>query len=104
MMTFATLVNFTQKGAESIGESKNRFAKFEALVKEAGGRIVAAYGLLGDHDLLVIGEFPDEKAMTRTLVQVASWGTVSTKTLTAIPIKEFYALVDEAVGAVAARR
>lgn len=104
MTTYATLVNFTQKGAESIGESKNRFAKFDDLVKQNGGRIVSAYGLLGEHDLLVIGEFPDEKAITRVLATVASWGTVSTRTLTAIPIKEYYQLVDEAVGAAAARR
>jgi hypothetical protein len=31
-------------------------------------------------------------------------GTVSIKTLTALPIKEFYSVVDEAVGAVTARR
>ncbi len=104
MMTFVTLVNFTQKGAETISESKNRFAKFEESVKEAGGRLVSAYGLLGDHDVLAITEFPDEKTATRTILKVASWGTVTTKTLTAIPIKEFYQLVDEAVGAVAARR
>ncbi len=104
MTTFATLINFTQKGAEGIADSKNRFAKFEGWVKEAGGRIVSAYGLLGEYDLLVITEFPDEKAATRTIVKVATLGTVSPKTLTAIPIKEFYQLVDEAVGAVAARR
>jgi uncharacterized protein with GYD domain len=104
MATYVTLANFTQKGAEHVGESKSRFANFEAAVKEAGGRVVSAYGVLGEYDLVVITEFPDDKAGWRTIVKLASLGNVNTKTLSALPIKEFYQMVDEALGAVAARR
>jgi len=102
--TFAILVNFTSEGAKTIGDSKNRYQKFEQGLKEAGGRVVASYGLLGEYDILVVAEAPDEKAIAKVVLAAVSRGTVSTKTLPAIPIKEFYEIVDQALGAVAARR
>ncbi len=104
MQTFATLVRFTAEGAKTIGESRKRYQAYEKLVQEAGGRLVSSYGLLGDYDVLTIAELPNEKAAARIALAVSSRGTVTTKTLTAIPIKEFYDMVDEAVGAVKATR
>ncbi len=104
MPTFVQLVRYTSEGAKSIGDSKKRYEKFEQGVKAAGGRIVEAYGLLGDYDILAVTELPNEKAAVRVSVAAMSQGTVSIKTLTALPIKEFYNIVDEAVGAVTARR
>ena len=61
-------------------------------------------GLLGEYDVLVITEAPDEKAVTRAVLSAVSRGTVSIQTHPAIPIQEFYEMVDQAVGAAAARR
>jgi uncharacterized protein with GYD domain len=103
-MRFVHLVNFTTEGAKTIGESKKRYDWFEQGVKAAGGRIIDAYGVLGAHDLVVTTEMPDEKAVIKVVAATVARGTVSVQTLTAIPIKEFYELVDQAVGAAAARR
>ncbi len=99
MQTFATLVRFTAEGTKTLGESRKRYENYQKLVQEAGGRVTASYGLLGEYDILTIAELPNEKAAARIALAIASRGTVSTQTLTAIPIKEFYDLVDEAVGA-----
>ncbi len=104
MARFAHLIRYTSEGAKTIGESKNRYQKFEQTLKENGGRIVDAYGLLGEYDVLVVTEAPDEKAVTRAVLSAVARGTVSTQTLPAIPIREFFELVDQAVGAAAARR
>lgn len=104
MARFAHLVRFTSEGAKTINDSRNRYQKFEQALKENGGRIVDAYGLLGDHDLLIVTEAPDEKAVTRAVLTAVARGTVSFQTHPAIPIREFYEMVDQAVGAVAARR
>ncbi len=53
---------------------------------------------------MTVVELPSEKAAARIALAVASFGTVSTQTLTAIRIKEFYDMVDEAVGAAKAAR
>lgn len=103
-MRFVHLVNFTTEGAKTIGESKKRYDLFEQGVRAVGGRVVDGYGVLGSHDLVVITEMPDEKAATKVAVSAVARGTVSIHTLTAVPIKEFYELVDEALAAAAARR
>jgi len=104
MPTFVQLVRYTSEGAKTIGDSKKRYEKFEQNVKAAGGRIHESFGLLGDYDILAITDLPNEQAAVKVSVAAMAQGTVSVKTLTALPIKEFYNLVDEAVGAVAARR
>ncbi len=104
MARFAHLLRFTSEGAKTIGDSKNRYEKFEQALKENGGRVVDAYGLLGEYDLLVITEAPNEKVVTKVVLAAMSRGTISSQTMPAIPIKEFYELVDQAVGAAAARR
>lgn len=103
-MRFVHLVNFTTEGAKTIGESRKRYDRFEQGVQGAGGRVIDGYGVLGSHDLIVVTEMPDEKAAARVAIAAASQGTVSIQTLTAIPIREFYQLVDETLAAAAARR
>ncbi len=104
MARFVHLIKYTAEGAKTLGESRSRYDKFEQGLKQFGGRVVDAYGVLGEYDLLVITEAPDEKAVIKAILAAMSRGTVSSQTLQAIPIKEFYNLVDEAVGAVGARR
>jgi uncharacterized protein with GYD domain len=103
MPTFVNLVRFTAEGAKDITKSKGRWERFQQRVSEAGGRVVGGYGLLGEYDLLVITELPDEKAAMKMAIAASSQGTVSTETFTAVPISEFYNLVDQAAGATAAR-
>lgn len=92
MPTFVTLARYTAEGAKTIVDSRDRYRKFEMAVREAGGRIVAAYGLLGSYDLLLVTDLPDEKVAVRLLMTAVSRGTVTTETLTAVPIDEFYDL------------
>ncbi len=97
MQTFVILMKFTAKGGETLGASSQRYERFEEGIRQLGGKILSAYGLLGDYDVLIVAELPDEKAAMKTVIRAASRGTATSKTLTAIPIKQFYALVDEAL-------
>lgn len=92
MPTFVTLARYTAEGAKTIADSRDRYRKFDMAVREAGGRILAAYGLLGSYDLLLVTDLPDEKVAVRLLMTAVSRGTVTTETLTAVPIDEFYDL------------
>jgi uncharacterized protein with GYD domain len=92
MPTFVTLARYTPEGAKTIAGSRDRYRKFEMAVREAGGRVVAAFGLLGSYDLLLITELPDEKVAIKLLMTAVSGGTVTTETLTAVPMDEFYDL------------
>ena len=95
MPKFVTFARYTPEGARTIASSRERYEKFRLSVQQVGGRIEAAYGLLGSHDLLLITELPDERSAAQLLVTVASRGTVTTETQVAIPIDEFYDLIEK---------
>ena len=98
MQTYMILMNFTAKGAETLAESAKRFEGFEEGIRNAGGKVLGAYALLGEYDVMILVEMPDVKALAKTLIRAAARGTATSKTLTAIPLNEFYGLVSETVG------
>jgi uncharacterized protein with GYD domain len=90
MPTFVTLVKLTPEGAKTIGDGRKRYERYERLVKEAGGRVISAHGLLGQYDIITVSELPDEQTAVRVALSVGVLGTVTTQTMTAVPIKEFF--------------
>lgn len=106
MPTFVTLVKLTTEGAKTIGDSRKRYERYERLVKDAGGRVVSAHGLLGQYDIITVTELPDEQTAVRVALSATMLGTITTQTMTAVPIKEFFDQAEKAaqtVGAVGAR-
>jgi uncharacterized protein with GYD domain len=98
MSTFVILMNFTTKGAETLAVSARRYEQFEKGVQDLGGKVLSAYGLLGEYDVMIVAEFPNERAAMKTLIRAASRGTATSKTMAAIPLKDFYGLVRETIG------
>jgi uncharacterized protein with GYD domain len=95
MQTYLILMNFTTKGAETLAESAKRYERFEEGIRNLGGKVLGAYALLGEYDVMILVEVPDVKAVLKTVIRAASRGTATSKTLTAIPLNEFYGLVGE---------
>jgi len=98
MQTYVILMNFTTKGAETLVESARRYEGFDEAIRSFGGRVLAAYALLGDYDVMILAELPDVKGVAKVLIRAAARGTATSKTMTAIPLKEFYGLVEETLG------
>ena len=98
MQTYVILMNFTTKGAETLAESAKRFEGFDEGIRNLGGKVLGAYALLGEYDVMILVEMPDVKALTKTLIRAAARGTATSKTLTAMPLPEFYGLVTETLG------
>jgi uncharacterized protein with GYD domain len=48
--------------------------------------------LMGEWDVLLITEFPDEKSAMRALVATCQSGMGTTQTMTALPLEEFVQL------------
>lgn len=106
MPTFVTLAKWTPEGSKTMGDARKRYERYERLVKDSGGRILSFHGLLGRYDFLTITELPDEQTAARVALSVGVLGTVTTETMTAIPIKEFIDMAEKAAqtaGAVGAR-
>lgn len=88
MAKYISLLNWTDQGIRNAKDTLNRAAAARKAFEAAGGRIVDIYYTLGQHDLVVISEAPDDATSFRILLQIGMQGNVRTNTLRAMDEKE----------------
>lgn len=89
MPTYISLVKFTAKGVTGIKDMPELMKTTVKRVEAIGGKLIAAYVVMGDYDMVSIWQAPsDEAAMTR-LLEIGAAGYVRTTTLKAFTWEEF---------------
>jgi uncharacterized protein with GYD domain len=78
-------------GWETLRENPERILAVREEVEGLGLTVTAQYALMGQYDFLNIIEAPDEKAMAKAAVMLASRGTMRTTTLQAIDVADLIA-------------
>jgi uncharacterized protein with GYD domain len=82
-------------GAARVVDQPERIYEVKAEVEAMGVRVIDQFATLGQFDFVNIIEAPDEKAMARVAMKLASRGTLKTLTLTAIPVDDFVAALKQ---------
>ncbi len=82
-------------GSATLRENPARIKEVNAEVEGMGGTVLHQYVLLGQWDFLTIIDAPDELTMARIATDLASRGTVKTRTLTAIDVDDFITFIAE---------
>jgi uncharacterized protein with GYD domain len=59
------------------------------IIEANGGKIVQAYVILGEYDVLTVMDAPDEKTAAKIGALIATQGSFRAETLAAIPVEEF---------------
>lgn len=101
MPTYISLVEYTQDGIENIDDSPARLDDARGLAEALDGEVTDVYLTMGQYDLIVVSEFPDDETYAQFALTVAKQGAVSTETLKAFPEDEYREIVgglDEAGG------
>jgi uncharacterized protein with GYD domain len=97
MLTYVILAKFTEKGIAGIKESPDRARAFViAKGAEFGLNVKTTLWLLGEYDLLIIADVPNEVMGTAAVVSLAKAGNLKTSTMrafTADEMKEILAKV-----------
>ena len=83
-------------GWATLREKPERLHEVTREVESMGLKVVAQYALMGQWDFLNIIEAPDEAAMARAAVALASRGTMRTTTMQAIEIDALIEALREA--------
>lgn len=96
MPIYVTLFRSTAEGTKDLKDTQRYLQEGEKEIREAGGKILSAYALLGRYDFIYITEFPDQKSALKVLFKTAMKGRVSPENLVAIPLEEFLQAVKEA--------
>jgi len=95
MATFLDLLNFTDQGIRSVKDTTKRAAADRELAKAAGIDMKAIYWTLGEYDLAVICEGPDDAAMTAFGLALAAAGNVRSQTLRAFSADEMNGILSK---------
>jgi len=96
MQTYITLWKYTKEGLVDIRHTPERYKVVNEIIKSHGGKIISAYGLIGEYDVMTIVELPDEKALMSAILKISAKGRVIPKTMTAVPMDEFLRITGEA--------
>ena len=93
MQIYVILYKFTDQGIKNIKDiprlMEDAIKNYEAM----GGKVIGVYTVMGEYDIVAIGEVPsDEIAMTFALA-LGSQGNVRTTTLKAFTKEQFAAMV-----------
>ena len=85
MPTYVLLANWTEQGIRGVKESPRRLDTAKKALKEMGGEFKSVFLTLGDYDLVVIYEAPDDAVAARFNLQLGMLGNIRTRTMKAFP-------------------
>jgi uncharacterized protein with GYD domain len=94
MPLYVTLLKYSVEGVKGI--SSERFERQKSMIASKGGKLIGTYALFGEWDVLVIGEFPDDKSAMSALVASGKAGLGTTNTMAAMPFEEFIKIGESA--------
>lgn len=83
--SYVMLANWTDQGARQVKDSPKRVAAAKKALVEMGGEFKSLYMTMGDYDLVLIYEAPDDAVAARFTLVLAQMGSVRTRTLKAFP-------------------
>jgi uncharacterized protein with GYD domain len=93
MARYIILVNWTDQGIRNVKDSPKRLDAARDAAKGLGADIKEFYMTMGDHDMVVVTEAPNDEAMAKFILRLGSAGNVRTKTLKAFAESEYRSIV-----------
>jgi len=88
MAKYVVLANFTDQGIRNVGDTVARAEQVKAAMAAAGVKMLDILWTLGQHDLVLTVEAPDDETATRVLLKVAKAGNVRSTTLRAFTAQD----------------
>ena len=93
MPTYINLVRWTQKGLENIKEAPSRLDMAKEVYKAMGAELKEMYLVMGEYDMVVISEAPDDQTMAKLLLSIGSKGSSRGETLRAFTEDEYREII-----------
>lgn len=83
MATYIELVNWTDQGARTAKDTINRARAFREVAGSMGVKVSSVQWTLGQYDLVITVDAPDDETVTRLGLALALQGNVRTSTMRA---------------------
>jgi uncharacterized protein with GYD domain len=93
MATYLMLLNWTDQGIRNLKDSPKRFDAAKKLAKDLGGELKSGYMTLGNFDLVLIVEMPNDEKLASFGLKLGALGNVRTTTLRAYSEEEYRRII-----------
>jgi uncharacterized protein with GYD domain len=94
MPTFISLIRLTQQGIENIKQSPARLDAAKKAFKAMGAEIKENYMVMGQYDMVLIGEAPDDETAAKLSLAIGSKGAIHTETMRAFTEEEYRKIIE----------
>jgi uncharacterized protein with GYD domain len=94
MPAYVLLANWTDQGARQVKESPKRLDAAKKALSDMGGEFRSLYMTLGDYDLVLIYEAPDDAVAARFSLLLGQLGAVRATTMKAFPEAAYREIVN----------
>ena len=95
MPTYISLINLTDEGIKNIKESPDRLGAAKKAFQAFGGELKDFYLVMGQYDMVVVSEGPDDETAAKLALVIGSQGAISTETLRAFTEDEYRKIIAE---------
>ena len=93
MPTYISLIRWTEKGIQTVKEAPKRIDDAKKMFRAAGAEMKAFYLVMGQYDMVVISEAPDDETVAKLALKSGSMGYIRTETLRAFAEGEYRKIV-----------
>ena len=93
MPTYLALMRWTKEGLEKIKESPSRLDAGEKAIEAAGGKVKSFYMLMGEYDMALVVETPDDETLARISLSLAAGGSTRSETHRAFTEDEYLKII-----------
>jgi uncharacterized protein with GYD domain len=93
MPTYISLIQYTDQGIQKIKESPARLDHARKGYEAAGGKIKDFFLVMGEYDLVIVSEMPNDEAVAKLTLTLGSAGNIRTRTMRAFNEAEYRKIV-----------
>ena len=95
MARYVLLLSWTDQGVKAYKETVNRASAARSSFERHGGRVLDCYWTLGNYDLVITAEAPDDETITAISIGLGALGNVKTTTLRAFNEDEMRKIIQK---------
>jgi uncharacterized protein with GYD domain len=93
MPTYLSLMQWTKEGIEKVKDSPGRVDAARKAIEAVGGKLKSVYLLMGEYDLAVFIDAPDDTTLARISLSMASKGYFRSATHRAFDEEEYRKII-----------
>jgi uncharacterized protein with GYD domain len=93
MSNYVMLANWTEQGMRGIEDSPRRIDAARKALEEMGGRFLSVYMTMGQYDMVITYDAPDDAVAARLSLMLGKLGNVKTVSMKAFPEEAYRQII-----------